>query len=94
MIFKQQYLLCNVCQTHSLLSGLVDGVCVACPVCLNSVTKRDLVVFSCDLIYVAGCFLSQCISVNVFQMDIAHYPEAYFSHNTRIGGGRHLNKRI
>lgn len=28
MTFKQQYLLCDVCQTHSLSSGLVDGVCV------------------------------------------------------------------
>lgn len=65
MIFKQ-YLLCDVCQTHSLSSGLVDGVCVCvwCSVCLNSVTKsKRLVIFSCDLIYVAGCFLSQCISM-------------------------------
>lgn len=48
---------------------------VFCSVCLNSVTKsKRLVIFSCDLIYVAGCFLSQCISINVFQMDIEHYP--------------------
>lgn len=51
-------------------------VCVACAVCLTSVTKskHSVIFFSHDLIYVAGCFLSQCISVNVFQMDVAHYP--------------------